>query len=122
MDFMTSVKTCFNKYANFKGRARRAELWWFFLFITIVSLVLTAIDMLVLSGTASEIGLLSTIFSFAILIPSFAVGARRLHDINKSGWWQILGLIPLLGWAIMIYWFATEGNAGDNDFGADPLS
>ena len=120
MDITTAVKTCFNKYADFTGRARRSELWWFFLAITVVSIILTFIDVSIFSGMAAEIGVLSTIFGLATLIPSLAVGARRLHDTNRSGWWQLLLLIPFLGWLVVIYFFIVKGDVGDNRFGADP--
>lgn len=121
MDFMTSVNTCISKFADFTGRAQRSELWWFFLATTIVSIILTILDTALFSGLAAQIGVLSTIFSLAVLIPSLSVGARRLHDVGRSGWWQLLILIPLLGWAVLLYFFATKGTDGDNAFGADPL-
>lgn len=78
MDFQESVKTCFTKYADFNGRASRPEFWWFYLFTIICTVVLGAIS-----------NIISTLFSFAIVLPTFAVTARRLHDINKSGWFQL---------------------------------
>ncbi|MFA6040690.1 MAG: DUF805 domain-containing protein [Methylophilus sp.] len=111
MSFVDAVKLCFTKYADFNGRAKRPELWWFFLFCILVSLALEAVS-----------GGLSWIFSLATLVPSLAVGARRLHDINKTGWLQLLGLIPVLGWIALIYFFTKEGDAGDNQFGAPPAN
>jgi uncharacterized membrane protein YhaH (DUF805 family) len=108
MDIQTSVKTCFNKYATFSGRARRSELWWFMLAIFIGNAVLSIID----------ISLLSIVFSLATLVPSIAVAARRLHDIDKSGWWQLIAIIPVIGWIIVIIWYAKEGSTVDNRFGA----
>jgi uncharacterized membrane protein YhaH (DUF805 family) len=111
MDFITAVKTVFSKYADFTGRAQRSEFWWWTLFNIVVSLVLSA----VLGQT------LSSIWSLVVMIPSLAVGARRLHDIGKSGWWQLLALIPLIGIIVLIWWFATKGDEGNNAHGANPL-
>lgn len=93
MTFSESIKIGFSKYADFNGRASRSEFWWWVLFIFLASLLL---------GVISEI--VSGLFSLATLIPSIAVIARRLHDIDKSGWWQLVGFIPLIGWILMIYW------------------
>lgn len=97
MTFGESIKTCFSKYATFEGRASRSEFWWFALFTFLASAVL---------GIVSEP--LSGLFSLAVLLPSLAVGARRLHDINKSGWLLLLWLIPIIGWIILIFWAIQE--------------
>lgn len=117
MDFQTAVKTCFQKYATFSGRARRAEYWWFALFNLIASLVLGFIDGALFGGQV-----LGTIYSLAILIPSIAVGARRLHDIGRSGWWLLIGLIPLIGALVLLWWFIQPSQEGSNQFGPDPLA
>ena len=93
MDPFTAVKTCFKKYFDFKGRARRSELWWFVLFVVIVSSVLTF-----LSGLVPAIGYLSLAFSLAVLIPQLAALTRRLHDTNHSGWWVALMVLCFLGY------------------------
>lgn len=98
MTFADSIRTCFSKYADFNGRAARPELWWWFLFTFLGSLVL---------GFVSH--MLGNLFSLAVLIPSIAVAARRLHDIDRSGWWQLVGLIPLIGWIVLIYWYVQPG-------------
>ncbi len=116
MDFVTAVKTCFGKFATFEGRAARSEYWFFTLFLVLGSLVLTTLDIVL------GIGVLSTIFSLIILIPSVAVSVRRLHDTDRSGWWYLLFFIPLIGAIVLIIWFCTRGNAGANRFGADPLA
>ena len=95
MTFGESIKTCFSKYADFNGRADRTEYWWFELFCLLV---------IVGAGVVNET--LSNLASLALALPSLAVGARRLHDINKSGWWQLLYLIPVIGWIVVIYWAA----------------
>ncbi len=97
MTFGESISTCFSKYATFEGRASRSEYWWFCLFALLGSLA---------TGMVSEV--LSGLFSLAILLPSLAVGARRLHDIDKSGWFLLVGLVPLVGWIILIVWAVQE--------------
>lgn len=115
MDFITAVKTGFGKFATFQGRARRSEYWFFMLFLILASTVFTIID------ATTGIGVLSLIFSLVTLIPVIAVSVRRLHDTNRSGWWYLLFLVPLVGAIVLIIWFCTKGTAGDNRFGADPV-
>jgi uncharacterized membrane protein YhaH (DUF805 family) len=97
MNFQESIKVCFQKYADFNGNASRPEYWWFFLFLFIASAVLNVISPII-----------STIFSLATFIPSIAVGARRLHETNRSGWWQLLWLVPIVGWIVIIIFLAQE--------------
>lgn len=96
---------------DFNGRAKRPEFWWFALFCVVVSLAL---------GMASSA--FSTLFSLATLLPSLAVGARRLHDTNRSGWLQLLWMIPLIGWIIMIVFLAQQGSSEDNQYGSSPAN
>jgi uncharacterized membrane protein YhaH (DUF805 family) len=98
MTFGESIKVCFSKYADFDGRATRSEYWWWFLFVFLATLA---------TGIVSD--MLSSLFSIAVLLPNLAVGTRRLHDIDKSGWFQLLWIIPILGWIVLIYWAAQEG-------------
>ena len=98
MTFGESIKTCFSKYADFTGRASRSEYWWWFLFVLLAT---------VATSIVSE--KLSALFSLAVMLPGLAVGARRLHDIDKSGWFQLLYLIPVIGWIIVVYWAVQEG-------------
>ena len=110
-EIQKSVRTCLTKYADFNGRAARPEFWWFVLAQIVVSLILNTI-----------LPLLGGLFSLAVLVPSIAVGSRRLHDIGKSGWLQLLGLIPIVGWIILIYWAAQPGDASANQYGSPPES
>lgn len=111
---MTAVKTCFSKYADFKGRARRSEFWWWFLFTIIASIVLSVLDVMLFEGAVEETGPLNSIFSLLTLLPTLAVTARRLHDIDKSGWWQLL---PLAGAILMIPGFAILFSSGESPAG-----
>lgn len=98
MTFAESISTCFSKYANFYGRATRSEYWWFALFTFVVSFFLNMVSQNV-----------SGLFTLAVLLPSIAVGVRRLHDTNRSGWFLLIGLIPIIGWVILVYWMIQEG-------------
>lgn len=113
---MEQMLTPLKKYCDFKGRASRAEYWWFFLFMAILVTVATLVDV-VLFGEQS---LVSFVMVFATLLPSAGVAVRRFHDIDKSGWWVLLGLIPLLGLLVLLYFFVQPGTAGENRFGPDP--
>jgi uncharacterized membrane protein YhaH (DUF805 family) len=109
------------KYAVFTGRARRMEYWYFALFNLIVSFVLGFIDGM--TGTVSQttgLGLLSSIYLLAVLIPGIAVSIRRLHDTDRSGWWLLLVFVPLIGAIVLIVFFVQDGKAGANQYGADP--
>ncbi len=119
MDFQQSVRTCLQqKYATFDGRAGRAEYWWFVLFVFIGNIVANVLDY-VLFG--ANMGVFSVIWSLGLLVPCIAVGVRRLHDLDKSGWWLLIGLIPLIGTIILIVWFIGKGTQGSNRFGSDPV-
>lgn len=116
MNFQTSIKTCFNKFAVFSGRASRSEFWFFVLFGFLGGIIAIIIDVMILGYPYEESGPINLIFSVALIIPSIAVAARRLHDINKSGWWQLLW-ITIIGGILLIIWHATEGENKKNKFG-----
>ncbi|MGJ7914003.1 DUF805 domain-containing protein [Massilia sp. LXY-6] len=97
MTFLESIKTCFSKYATFEGTASRSEYWWFFLFLCLASLFCGVFS------NALQLG-----FNIATLLPSLAVATRRLHDTDRSGWWQLLYFVPLIGWIILIVFWAQE--------------
>lgn len=102
----------FERYAVFEGRAGRAEYWWFFLANLIISLVLQAI-----AGASDALFILALVYSLAVLIPGLAVAVRRLHDTNKSGWWILISLVPLVGVIVLIVFLATDGDQGANQYG-----
>ncbi len=102
----------FERYAMFEGRAGRAEYWWFFLANLIISVVLQAI-----AGASNALVILPIAYSLAVLIPGLAVAVRRLHDTNKSGWWILISLVPLVGVIVLIVFLATDGDQGANQYG-----
>jgi len=109
------------KYAVFSGRSRRKEYWYFVLFNIIVSIVLGWIDALLgTRGSYAGAGLLSGIYGLAVIIPSLAVTVRRLHDIDRSGWWILIGLVPLIGVIVLLVFALLDGTPGDNRYGPNP--
>ncbi|MDB9819872.1 DUF805 domain-containing protein [Candidatus Pelagibacter sp.] len=116
MNFQTSIKTCFNKYAVFSGRASRSEYWFFVLFGILGGIISAIIDTMILGYSAEVNGPINLIFSVALILPSISVAARRLHDLNKSGWWQLLWF-TIIGGVLIIIWHATEGTKKNNSHG-----
>ena len=116
MDIQTSIKTCFKKYADFSGRASRSEFWWFELFLLIGAIVAIIIDIMMLGYTFEDDGPIQIIFAVVTFLPVIAVGARRLHDINRSGWWQLIAFTGI-GIILLIVWWATVGENKKNNHG-----
>jgi uncharacterized membrane protein YhaH (DUF805 family) len=108
------------KYVVFSGRARRKEFWMFTLFSAIISIILNIVDRVIGTDSATGSGLLGSLYGLAVLLPTLAVGMRRLHDTDRSGWWLLLYLIPVLGWIVLIVFWATDGVVGQNKYGLDP--
>jgi uncharacterized membrane protein YhaH (DUF805 family) len=120
MDWYMAV---LRQYANFTGRSRRKEYWFFALFNLIIAFVLAAIDYKSgLYSAGSSFGLLSGLYSLAVLLPSLGVSIRRLHDTDRTGWWLVIGLVPLLGFIVLLIFFVSPGTQGVNRYGADPTA
>lgn len=117
MNFQTSIKTCFSKYATFSGRASRSEFWFFCLFCFLGGIVGMIIDTMMLGYPAEETGPINLIFNVVVFLPGLAVGARRLHDIDRSGWWQLI-YFTVIGIILLIVWFATIGSSKKNIHGS----
>ena len=103
------------KYAVFSGRARRKEYWMFFLFNIIIIFVLGYVD-----GLFGRYGIVNTLYSLAILIPGIAVSIRRLHDTNRSGWWLLIGFVPIIGAIVLIVYMVQDSTPSENQYGANP--
>ena len=117
MGFGEAIQSVFSKYATFSGRARRSEYWYFFLFNVIVTVVLSTLY----SVTNSTIfTFLLGLFDLALLVPSLAVFWRRMHDIGRSGAYYFLGLIPLVGWILLLVWECQDSQPGANQYGPNP--
>jgi uncharacterized membrane protein YhaH (DUF805 family) len=123
MSFSQAVSSVLlNKYATFSGRARRSEYWWWYLFVTIVFLVAGILDR-ALGLTYSDLtlggGWIATIAAIVFLVPNLAVAVRRLHDTGRSGWWLLVGLIPFIGFIVLLYFFVLDSE-NDNQYGPYP--
>ncbi len=114
MNFVDTITAGFSNYVNFSGRASRSEYWLWVLFIVLGSIVAVIIDEVI------GIRLIDPIFALATLLPSIAVAVRRLHDIDRSGWWLLINFIPLIGLIVLIVWFCTSGTEGLRT-GSDPI-
>ena len=109
------------KYAVFSGRAQRKEYWMFVLFNIIFSILCGVIDGVL--GTFDPkvgIGVVGGIYALAVLLPSIAVGVRRLHDTSRSGWWLLIAFLPIIGPLVLIIFFVRDSVEGDNDYGPNP--
>ncbi len=100
------------KYTVFSGRSRRSEFWYFTLVSTIISIILMIVDN-ALGTTSGSSGLLGSLYSLAVFLPSIGVGIRRMHDINRSGWWILLPIVNIVFWA-------TDSDSGENQYGSNP--
>jgi len=118
MTFFEAISSGFRNYVGFSGRASRSELWYWILFFVLVSIVTANIDLGILS---SKSGPITSIWSLVTLLPSLAIGVRRLHDTDRRGWWWLLVYIPLVGIIVLIVFWCFEGTRGSNRFGPDPL-
>ena len=122
MNLFEAVKTCFAKYFTFSGRASRSEFWLFILFCWLLRDVAYFIDVYVLSDLTriTDIAMLQLTFNLLIFIPNISVTTRRLHDVDRSGWWQLL-YITIVGIIPLLYWWIKKGDDGDNKHGSNPL-
>jgi uncharacterized membrane protein YhaH (DUF805 family) len=119
MSFQNAVSVCLKKYTDFNGRAPRPEFWWFVLFTAVVTTIASVVDALVGIHIRGD-GLLQGIAAFALLLPSLAVGVRRLHDVGQSGWWLLLLIVPVLGPLILVYLFFVRDSVPGNKYGPSP--
>jgi uncharacterized membrane protein YhaH (DUF805 family) len=147
MSAKDAVKAGLARYFDFRSRAGRSEFWWFFLFCTLAPLAASLADFVLFRLTGSQhfnpvsvsdwgwtpdtgqitaynlgVGLLASLTWWALVIPWLAIGARRLHDIGRSGWWQLLWLVPLVGQFLLLVWHCRRGEPEPNRFGAPPVT
>ena len=120
MNFTEAITSGFQNYLNFSTRAQRSAYWYWVLFSFVASLVATLIDIVVFPRLGFS--LIRTLVSLALFVPGIAFGVRRLHDIDRTGWWALLVFLPFIGLIILIIWFCTRGTNGANRFGPNPLA
>jgi uncharacterized membrane protein YhaH (DUF805 family) len=121
MGFTDAIKTGFQKYIGFSGRAARSEYWYWVLFVLLLQIAAWLIDMTLFGFNTTGVNPIGAIVSLATLLPGLAVSVRRLHDIDRVGWWIFLALIPIIGAIVLIYWACLRGTVGANRFGPDQL-
>ena len=121
MNLIESVKTCLKKYGVIDGRASRSEYWYFVLFYLLMNFILGAIEGLLGLFQDYNRSVLASIVSLFFIIPYITVSVRRLHDINRTGWWQLLSIIPIIGWIVLFFFHIKKSDDNDNRFGSNPL-
>lgn len=119
MSFTEAIASAFRKYANSSGRAPRSEYWFFWLFTFLLQAATSILD-LVLFPAFTQVSPLTSLVGLAVLLPSIAVAIRRLHDIDRTGWWLLLAF-TIIGIFVLLYWACVRGTPGPNRFGPDPL-
>jgi uncharacterized membrane protein YhaH (DUF805 family) len=128
MAFTAAIRSVLAQYVGFTGRARRSEYWWWALFTVLVGLAAAILDSVL--GTTfgpdnspawrGSTGVIGSIVNLALLLPTLAVAVRRLHDTDRSGWWLLIGLVPIVGAIVLLVFFVMDSTAGTNRFGANP--
>jgi uncharacterized membrane protein YhaH (DUF805 family) len=116
MTFGEAVRSGFDHYAKFDGRASRPAFWWWVLFVVLVSVGANIIDL------AIGAPVFSAIVGLGLLLPNLSVAIRRLHDTDRTGWWVLIWLIPLIGWIVLLVFYLQQGDAGENRFGPPPAT
>ena len=128
MGFTEAVKSFWSSYTMFRGRSRRSEYWFIQLFLIITNLAAGAIDLALMRGDVDRFiangggGIVGLIWIFVTILPALAVLVRRLHDTGKSGWWVVLGLIPLVGGVVLFVFSVLDSTAGENQYGTSVKS
>ncbi|WP_371346897.1 DUF805 domain-containing protein [Ancylobacter sp. IITR112] len=127
MTFTQAVSSVLGQYATFTGRAPRSEYWWFIVFYILVNIAAGVLDTalfgafsLLTFGEINAFTPITTLVGLALLLPSLAVGVRRFHDMDRTGWWLLISLTGI-GVFILFFWFMVKGTTGPNRFGPDPL-
>lgn len=125
MSIMDAMKSCFQQYVGFSGRASRSEYWFFYLIFVVAAigmLVLTVVSAFVLDALAGLMGMLTMVTYLAFFLPTLSVTVRRLHDLGKSGWMFLVVFIPIVGGILLLVWFVSDGQPHDNAYGAVPTN
>ncbi len=120
-------KVVTTQYVDFNGRTARTPFWYYVLAYVVLYVAASILDSVFVGAAFTPFGVMyynprpiTGLLVLALLLPTLGISVRRLHDINKSGWWILIGLIPVVGWLVLIYWYAQHGTKGTNPFGEDP--
>ena len=123
MGFGEAVKSFWSHYSKFKGCSRRSEYWWIQLFLVLTNLAVAAIDLVLMNGDIDRFiangggGIVGLIWILVTIVPALAVLVRRLHDTGKSGWWVLIGFVPLVGGIVLLVFTLLDSDAGENKYG-----
>lgn len=126
MGFGAAVASFWKNYATFTGRARRSEFWFISLFLLLTNLATAAIDFVLLGNDVERFiangggGIVGLVWILATIVPALAVQVRRLHDINKSGWWMLIGFLPLAGFIVLLVFSVQDSDVAENKYGPSP--
>ena len=126
MGFGEAVRSFWSNYSKFTGRSRRSEYWWIQLFLVLTNLGVAAIDLVLMNGDVERFiangggGIVGLIWILVTIVPALAVLFRRLHDTGKSGWWALIGFVPLIGGILLLAFAVLDSDAGENKFGDSP--
>ena len=126
MGFGQAVKSFWSHYSKFTGRSRRSEYWWIQLFLVLTNLAVAAIDLALMDGDVDRFiangggGIVGLIWILVTIVPALAVLVRRLHDTGKTGWWALIGFVPLVGGIVLLVFTVLDSDAGENKFGVSP--
>lgn len=119
MSPLQAIRVALSKYAVFSGRARRSEYWWFWLVIVIANVLTASLDAWIFDVPWGQYRLFSAVLVLALVLPSIAVSVRRLHDTNRSGWWYLIGFLPIIGGIVLLVFYVQDSRE-PNRFGAPP--
>lgn len=126
MNFTAAIRSFWSRFADFKGRSRRSEYWYVQLFLVVTNLAVAGIDLALMDGDVDRFiangggGIVGLIWIFATIVPALAVLIRRLHDTGKTGWWALVGFIPLVGAIVLLVFTVTDSLPGENKYGTSP--
>jgi uncharacterized membrane protein YhaH (DUF805 family) len=126
MNFTAAIRSFWSRFADFKGRSRRSEYWYVQLFLVVTNLAVAGIDLALMDGDVDRFiangggGIFGLIWIFATIVPALAVLVRRLHDTGKTGWWALVGFIPLVGSIVLLVFTVTDSSPGENKYGTSP--
>ena len=126
MDFQTALRSFWTRYRDFKGRSRRSEYWFIQLFLVVTNIAVAIIDLALMGWDVDRFvangggGIVGLVWILVTIVPALAVLVRRLHDTGKSGWWALVGLLPLVGAIVLLVFTVTDSTPGENKFGLSP--
>ena len=126
MDFQTALRSFWTRYRDFKGRSRRSEYWFIQLFLVVTNIAVAIIDLALMGWDVDRFiangggGIVGLVWILVTIVPALAVLVRRLHDTGKSGWWALVGFLPLVGAVVLLVFTVTDSSPGENKFGISP--